>query len=217
MEKSLLIFDVNETLLDLSALKQDIITALENEQAAALWFSELLYYSLVESVCDSYHDFSEIGKEVFKLVQERFGKSYSDEEIRNILSSIDKLNPYPEVTEALEALSEEYRLMAFSNGKPEVLKNQLKNAGIFQFFDYVLSVEKSRKYKPHPAAYKCALQYAHIKAEDAVMIAAHGWDVTGAAQAGMSTVFIERGKKPYSLISTPTYSIKDLSELKKVL
>ncbi|WP_295178102.1 hypothetical protein [uncultured Christiangramia sp.] len=42
-----LIFDVNETLLDLSPLKESINKALGIEYAADIWFAELLQYSLV--------------------------------------------------------------------------------------------------------------------------------------------------------------------------
>lgn len=217
MKKKLLIFDVNETLLDLAPLKENITSALEDDRAASVWFSSLLHYSLVETVCDSYHNFSEIGIAAFKLIQGNFDKSYSEVEIKDILSSIDKLKAYPEVPEALKKLSEGYTLMAFSNGKPEVLKNQLEYAGIIQFFDHVLSVESCRKYKPHREAYEFALKTANAVAEETVMIAAHGWDVAGAACVGMKTVFVERGKLPYSLAPQPDHLIKDLSELKEAL
>lgn len=217
MRKSLLIFDVNETLLDLAPLKENITRALEDDRAASIWFSTLLHYSLVETVCDSYHNFSEIGIASFKLIQGNFGKTYSENEIQDLLSSIGELKTYPEVPEALKELSEEYTLMAFSNGKPEVLKSQLEYAGIGQYFDHILSVEGCRKYKPHREAYSFALNTANKNAEEAVMIAAHGWDVAGAAHAGMDTIFVERGKKPYSLAPNPNNSIRDLSELKEAL
>lgn len=217
MKKSFLIFDVNETLLYLTPLKQNINTALDNEQAANIWFSKLLHYSLVETVCGNYHDFSEVGIAAFKLIQGIFDKSYDEDEIQKILSSMEKLKPYPEVAEALQVLSESYMLMAFSNGKPEVLHNQLENAGILHLFEHVLSVEGCRKYKPHPEAYRFALKTAKVNAEETVMIAAHGWDIAGAAYAGMETVFVERGKKPYSLAPAPIYSVSSLAELNEIL
>lgn len=217
MGKELLIFDVNETLLDLTPLKEAINKALHNEQAASLWFSTLLHYSLVETVCNRYQNFSEIGVAAFKLIQNNFDKSYSETEIQAILSSIDKLQAYPEVPDVLKNLSKDYTLMAFSNGKPEVLNNQLEYAGIIQFFDHVLSVEGCRKYKPHHEAYEFALKKSSANAREAFMIAAHGWDVAGAAYAGMKTAFVERGKNIYSLAPKPSYLIKDLSELEKML
>lgn len=40
----LIVFDVNETLLDLKPLKSKVNQALGNDLAFDLWFSTLLYY-----------------------------------------------------------------------------------------------------------------------------------------------------------------------------
>ena len=61
-----IIFDVNETLLDLSPLKNSINSEL-GDGAAEVWFARLLHYSLVESITDTYHDFSEIAKAVLQM------------------------------------------------------------------------------------------------------------------------------------------------------
>lgn len=64
----LLIFDVNETLLDLSPLKEDINTRLNSEWAFELWFNQLIQYSMVETLTDSYSDFGEVGLATLKMV-----------------------------------------------------------------------------------------------------------------------------------------------------
>ncbi len=46
------------------------------------------------------------------------------------------------------------------------------------------------------------------------MIAAHGWDISGAISAGMQTAFIEReGQALYPLAANATYTGKDLTEI----
>ena len=57
-----LIFDVNETLLDLAPLKTSVGKALGGrEELVPLWFSTILHYSLVETLTGSYHSLGEIG------------------------------------------------------------------------------------------------------------------------------------------------------------
>ncbi|MFV8225475.1 haloacid dehalogenase type II [Christiangramia aquimixticola] len=210
-----IIFDVNETLLDLTPLKESVNRALGNAQAADLWFTQLLHYSLVVNYTATYHDFSAIAAAVFKMNATTKGKHYTEEEIQKILSPVSKLNPYPEVKEVLKKLKNKgFKMMAFSNGKPQVLQEQLNNAGIAKIFDHVLSVEECGKFKPHPAAYKFALEKVGSSAEKALMVAAHGWDIAGANSQGMKTAFIQReGKSLFPLAQKPDLEIKDLTGL----
>jgi 2-haloacid dehalogenase len=47
--KPVIIFDVNETLLDMAPLKNNINSLLEEPQAFRIWFGMVLHYSLVEN------------------------------------------------------------------------------------------------------------------------------------------------------------------------
>ena len=210
-----LIFDVNETLLDLEPLKNNINTALENENAAEVWFAQLLQYSLVETITGTYHDFTEIAAAIFKLNAQKHEKEFSDKQVNEILGVINKLEPYPEVREALASLKQAgFQLIAFSNGKPSVLKDQLEYAKLDGYFHEVLSVEGIRKYKPHPDAYAYALKESNSVAENSIMIASHCWDITGAQRAGLRTAFIQRpGKFPFPLAEKSTFEFSDLGAL----
>ncbi|MCG9970555.1 haloacid dehalogenase type II [Christiangramia crocea] len=213
-----IIFDVNETLLDLEPLKNSVNSALKNDQASDTWFAQLLHYSLVETVKGTYNDFSEIAAAVFKMNAEKHDLSFTESEIKEILNPVSELKPYDDVIPALKRLrSAGMKLVAFSNGKPGVLKDQLEFAEIDHFFSRILSVEACKKYKPHPEAYKYALKEINCSASDAMMVAAHGWDIAGAREVGMSTAFVERpGKSLYPLASAPHLKLKKLTGLAEV-
>ncbi|PTX44851.1 2-haloacid dehalogenase [Christiangramia gaetbulicola] len=212
---STLIFDVNETLLDLQPLKDSINSALNDENAAEVWFSELLQYSLVESITGSYHDFSKIAASVLKMNARKHDLDLEDEKIGEILSPISSLHAYPEVAEGLAKLKQAgYKMIAFSNGKPSVLIDQLEFAGLQQYFDLILSVDAVKKYKPHPDTYSFAVEKAGAELNTSMMVAAHGWDIAGAARAGMQTAFIQReGKFVFPLAPEPTIISKDIRSL----
>jgi 2-haloacid dehalogenase len=215
MQINTIIFDVNETLLDLTPLKQSINAALENESAAEIWFAQLLHYSLVESITETYHDFSEIAAAVYKMNAEQQGRKFSQNEIKEILAPISKLQAYKDVVPGLRDLKEKgFKLVAFSNGKPEVLKEQLEFAKLDEFFDQVLSVEAVKRYKPHPDSYNYALKLLNTQPENALMVAAHGWDIAGAGRAGLKTAFIERpGKQLFPLSDKPDLKVKGIDSL----
>ncbi len=211
----LLIFDVNETLLDMTPLKQSINKALKNEWAFELWFPSLLQYSLVETLTENYRDFSEIAGATLKMIAHKLNVQLSEEKIKNILGPITKLSAYPEVAKSLEILKKNgFKLVALSNGKPQVLNDQLKYAKINHFFDKVLSIEEVKNYKPHVSTYHCAYSSMNILPEDTMLIAAHGWDVAGAKRAGIKAAFVSRpGKSLYPLALAPEIIGSSLEEV----
>ncbi|WP_037314498.1 haloacid dehalogenase type II [Salegentibacter sp. Hel_I_6] len=215
MKPRIIIFDVNETLLNLIPLKEEVNAALENEMGFEVWFPKLLHYSLVETSTGNYSDFSEIAAATFKMISGKFEKKFSDEEIKNILSEITKLQAYPDVKPGLEQLKNaDFKLIAFSNGKPDVLKAQLKYAEIDFLFDGIHSVEEIKKYKPNLESYRFILNKYKISPESALMVAAHAWDILGAQRANLQTCFVERpGKSLYELAEDPDFSVPKITSI----
>ncbi|MBZ9728937.1 haloacid dehalogenase type II [Salegentibacter sp. JZCK2] len=215
MKPKIIIFDVNETLLNLIPLKEEVNAALQNEMGFDVWFPKLLHYSLVETTTGNYSNFSEIAAATFKMISGKFDKEFSDPEIKNILSEITKLPPYPDVKPGLEQLKNEgYKLIAFSNGKPDILKVQLKFAEIDSYFDGIHSVEEIKKYKPHPESYKHILRKYQVTPKRALMVAAHAWDIMGAKRAKLQTCFVERpGKNLFELAENPDFSVLGITEI----
>lgn len=211
----LLIFDVNETLLDMSPLKQSVNEGLINENGFDIWFPTLLQYSLVETVTNNYKDFSEIAEATLKMSAHKLDIDLTEGQMKNILDPITKLSAYPEVYKALEKLKKNgFKLVALSNGKPQVVDDQLKFAEIHHFFDKVLSIEEVKNYKPHVSTYHCAYSLMNILPEDTMLIAAHGWDIAGAKRAGIQAAFIKRpGKSLYPLAIAPEIIGSNLMEI----
>lgn len=219
MKPKLLIFDVNETLLDLIPLRGRINNLLGNSHAFEDWFSELIQFAMVETLTGKYSDFGDIGVATLKMTAEKFQKNISEEEIKFSLKIIKELQPHPEVKSALEALkSEGFKLVALTNGSMETLKQQMKFSRLDSIFDALYSVESVRKFKPHPDTYNHVLKAEQTKAEHAMLIAAHAWDIVGAQSTGMQTAFIKRkGKFVYPKAKKPNLICEDFDELYKKL
>ncbi|MEH6406339.1 MAG: haloacid dehalogenase type II [Leeuwenhoekiella sp.] len=215
----LLIFDVNETLLDMTPLKQSINAELKNESAFDIWFRTLLHYSLVETITAGNPDFSTIGKAVFNMTARQFNIAVADDKVTAILSQIKNLPPHDDVKDGLKALKEQgFTLAALTNGNLPTAKEQLAYAKIDTFFTEIFSVDSVSKYKPHHEAYELVYNSLNREPENTMLIAAHGWDITGAARAGLQTAFISRpGKFMYPLAEKPTFTAKNLLELAKKL
>lgn len=65
---SVIIFDVNETLLDMAPLKMKVNALLNNSEGFRIWFGMLLQYSLVDNCTNNYHDFKAIAGATLDMV-----------------------------------------------------------------------------------------------------------------------------------------------------
>jgi 2-haloacid dehalogenase len=101
----LLFFDVNETLLDLSAMKTSVAQALDGRtDLLPLWFTTMLQYSLVATVGDNYDDFLEIGAAAMIMVARNNGVTLSQAAARRAMLPIRSLPPHPDIPSGLDQL-----------------------------------------------------------------------------------------------------------------
>ncbi|WP_146390102.1 haloacid dehalogenase type II [Allorhodopirellula solitaria] len=212
-----IIFDVNETLLDLAPLKASVGKALGGrEDLLPLWFSTMLHYSLVETLSEEHHHFGEIGSAALMMVAETQGIELEyDEAKAAIVTPLRSLPPHGDVVAGLEALQQDgYQIVSLTNSSDAGVQTQFQNAGLTDFFQKRYSVDSIQKFKPHPATYRFVLDDLGVEPEDVLMVAAHAWDLAGAKNVGLQTAFIKRpGKTLYPLLSEPDYVVKDLSEI----
>ncbi|MEP1444914.1 MAG: haloacid dehalogenase type II [Paraglaciecola sp.] len=216
-----IIFDVNETLLDLETMRSSIGAALDGRsELTTLWFSTMLHHSLVTTVTGDYHDFGKIGVAALLMVAKNNGIAITPEQaLTAIKTPLLSLPPHPDVKVGLSKLqSLGYKIVSLTNSSNQGVKTQFANAGLTEYFEERLSIEDIKIYKPDLRSYTWAIEKLGIKPHEALMVAAHGWDVAGAKAAGLQTAFIARpGKALYPLAPKPDYVVKDLNELVAIL
>ncbi len=216
-----LFFDVNETLLDLTAMKETVSEALEGRsELLSLWFTTMLQYSLVVSASGQYEHFGHIGAAALQMVAANHDIDISEEEARKVISkALQSLPAHPEVKEALEMLrADGYKLVSFTNSSNAGVKNQFEYAGLLEYFDERLSVEDVGKFKPFSETYQWASKKLGIAPAESMLVAAHGWDVAGAQWAGWRAAFIARpGKQLFPLAPTPEIVETDLLKIARKL
>ncbi|EIA08552.1 cryptic haloacid dehalogenase 1 [Flavobacterium frigoris PS1] len=210
--KPVIVFDVNETLLDMTPLKKSVNAMLNEEQGFRIWFGMLLHYSTVSNSINEYHNFTTIAAATLKMAAVSMHKKVTAEEIKEALSVIKSLQTYPDVIKGLKLLKENgFRLITLTNSPDSALKEQLKNSNLTDYFEHALSIDSIKKYKPEAETYLWAAKKLAVKPNEMIMIAAHGWDLAGAAHAGLATGFIAReGQSLYSLSSKPDFEAKDI-------
>lgn len=209
-----LFFDVNETLLDLTTMKTSVASALGGrEDLLTIWFSQLLHYSLVATVCDQYEDFTSIGMASLKMVAAANGLKLSEVQAREAVLPMLSLPAQKDVPDALERLKKAgFRLITLTNSSAKGVYQQMKHAQLLGLFEYCYSIDEIGMYKPHPHTYKWAARKSGTEINNCMLISAHGWDTAGALWAGMRSVFLSRpGQVQYPLGPIPEKSCPNLT------
>lgn len=214
-------FDVNETLLDLTAMKTNVLEVLgNNPDLLKLWFTTMLQYSLVTTVTQSYNDFGAIGAAALVMVAANKGISLTQKEAEEIIiPPLRSLPPHPDVIAALQKLKQHnYTLVTLTNSSQKGVTTQLENAGLTQYFDERLSIDSIGKFKPHYDTYAWASRKMKVQPENSMLVAAHGWDIAGALAAGWQAAFVARsGAQLYPLAPKPQLNESSLTGIAKQL
>jgi 2-haloacid dehalogenase len=211
--KRVCVFDVNETLLDLAALDPLFERAFGDASVRQLWFNQLLQSAFVSNITDAYVTFGEVAEAALGMTEERRGVSVSDEDRREILGGLRDLPPHPEVPGSLDRLRDAgFRLATLTNSTQEVADAQVRNAGLGDRFEMVLSADAAKRLKPAPAPYRMAARALGIPEHGLRLVAAHAWDVAGAMRAGCAAAFVAR--QPFDpLVEKPDVVGADLCEV----
>ncbi len=210
------VFDVNETLLDLSGLGPEFERAFGDASVRNEWFAQMIQSALVATVTDAYVPFGQIGGAALRMVAERRGVELSDDDQGRILRGMRQLPPHPEVGPALRRLRDAgFRAATLTNSTQEVAEAQLANAGLTELFERVLSADSVRRLKPAPEPYRMAADQLGVPISDVRLIAAHAWDVAGALRVGAAAAFVARPGKVLDPLVEPKPDVvgRDLAEV----
>jgi 2-haloacid dehalogenase len=210
-----LVFDVNQTMLDLNSLRPHFARVFGDGKALDEWFSLLLHYSLVVTVADAYADFATVGRAVLEMLASTKGVKLSSEDATQILQGVLMMPAHPDVPESLKRLrAAGFRMVTLTNSSPSAVKAQLHNAGLTLYFDESISVDPVRRYKPDLEVYRSAAKQLGAQPGELLLIAAHPWDVFGAMKAGWQGAFVARnGITPFPLGPKPTINGPDIKAI----
>jgi 2-haloacid dehalogenase len=186
-------FDVNETLLDLSALDEPFRRAFGDPALRPQWFAQMLQLSFVGGLTGQYVDFTSAQHAALRMLAERTGTSLSEAQAAALVGGMRTLPPHPEVPAALRRLrGTGLRLAALTNSVQEVAEAQLTHAGLADLFDAVISADSVRRLKPAPEPYRAVAERFGVVISDVRLVAAHAWDVSGALAAGCRAALVRR-------------------------
>jgi 2-haloacid dehalogenase len=190
---SVLVFDVNETLLDIEAMAPLFAQIFGDPRAMREWFGQLVMYSMT-----------------------------ADNEIHRIKEAMLTMPAHPDVADALTKLRDNgFRLVALTNSPPNPDgQSPLEHAGLGGFFERQFSVDTWRTFKPDSTVYRNVRQELDVAPAECMIVAAHVWDTIGAQSVGFSAALVTRsGNAPLLAdgLPQPTLVAGDLLQLAQQL
>lgn len=189
-----IVFDVNETLLDLETMTPIFERLFHDKMAMRLWFANLILYSEALTLANSYVPFTEIGAAVMQMQASARGITIAPADGRELTDRFATMPAHAEVPAALGRLRDAgYLLFTLTDNLLEIQTQQLEHAGIVNFFERRFSVDQAvRRHKPAPETYAYVQAQLGVEPSDMLMIACHTWDTLGAAGAGWHAALIKR-------------------------
>ena len=213
---SVIVFDVNETLSDMTPMAGRFVDIGAPPELAKLWFASLLRDGFALAAAGSSESFSVLGEEGLRMVLA--GASLNrgiDAAVDHVMAGFFSLPVHPDVPDGVRNLrAAGFRLVTLTNGSTRVAEQLFSSAGLRAEFEQLLSVEDAGTWKPAREAYEYAAQACGADVSEMLLVAVHPWDIDGAARAGLGTAWINRAGTAYpGYFAPPLHTVSALSDL----
>lgn len=209
----LLIFDVNETLLDLDTLAPEFSRLFGDERVVREWFGQVILYSQALTLCNEYANFGEVGGAVLHMLGQIKNVVISHRDADSLRQAVSSMPAHADVPASLQQLKDAgFKMVTLTNNPSATAHSQLSRAGIAGFFDRQFSIDDVvRRYKPARECYQWVADEMKTDAGRCCLIACHTWDILGAAAAGMSSILVTRaGNAPLPIGRQATFVADNL-------
>ncbi|MGX5358215.1 haloacid dehalogenase type II [Kocuria sp. KH4] len=211
---NLIVFDVNETLSDMSPLGEAFAQEGVAEGLARTWFTGILRDGFAVAATGGNAAFAEIAQDSLTRLLSEHGINAPEEPVERIMGTFKSLDVHPDVVAGIKALGQVAELITLTNGATQVAETLLSRAGLRDHFSELLSVQNAPAWKPARSSYDYAATHRGTDPQDMLLIAVHPWDIHGAHEAGLRTAWINRTGAQYPAYFTrPDLEAADLPSL----
>ncbi|CAN7343393.1 haloacid dehalogenase type II [Mesorhizobium sp. LjRoot246] len=173
----------------------------------------------------SFVSLDQVNRENLAASLEEFGlapASLPSEELEHLNLSWHRLKAWPDLAEGLSRLKSHFIIAPLSDGHTRLLVNVSKYNNLP--WDFIVGADMSQAYKPMPQVYLRACELLDVQPGNAMLVAAHDYDLEAARRCGLKTAHIVRAnaEDPSKVGNQKArdgwdYKAKDLLELADML
>jgi len=188
-------FDLFGTLLSLAPLDEacDRLSPGRGAELAARWRARQLETSWLRTAMERWADFDVVTLDALRATLQEFGVDGSAEDpvLREVADAFIDLP----IVEGARTVVQELRAAGLvtgilTNGSSRTLD---RVSGRIPPMDHYLSVDATRRFKPHPKVYQLAVDSTGLPAERIGFVTANGWDAAGAGAFGFRVAWLRSG------------------------
>jgi 2-haloacid dehalogenase len=166
-------------------------------ELSALWRTRQFEYMWLSTLMQSYRDFWQVTEESLIFAANSLRLDLVPEKRERLMNAYLAIKCWPDAPAALHALKDAgIRLGFLSNVSQQVLQAGIRNSGLDNIFEYVLSTDQVKAFKPDPRAYQMGLDAFRLEREEIAFAAFAGWDTAGARSFGYPTFWVNRQGQP---------------------
>jgi 2-haloacid dehalogenase len=221
LRRPLIVFDVNETLLDIDILEPLFARIFGAPERMREWFAQLILYSETLSLAGPYVPFGTLGGGVLRMLGQIHEVAITDDHVRDLGRLMTDMPVHPDVASGLTILRDAgFSIVTLTNSPAGPGPDALDRAGLGAMFERRFTVDTVRRFKPAPATYRLVAEAMDAVPADTWLIAAHAWDTIGAQVFGWNAALVTRGvNAPLILdgVPRPTLIARDVDEAARAI
>jgi len=165
----------------------------QGETFGKIWFNKIFAYTWLRTNGGKYKNFYAILIDALTYTATKLKVGLSPDKRDQLMGVWLQLEPWPDFSVALQAFENRgIRLAFLSNLTEEMLRINTQNAGIEDAFEFYLTTDSVRAFKPHPRAYQMGVDAFGLPKQNIAFAAFGAWDAVGASWFGYPTVWINR-------------------------
>lgn len=203
--RPILVFDVNETLLDLDHLCPLFHDIFSDGSVMREWFAQLILYSQTLTISGLRSDFGALAVAVLRMTGDIRGVAISEAEGCALRQAIGSMPAHPDAAWALDHLAQQgFRLVTLTNSPPARGPSALERAGLAPYVEASFSVQPTNRFKPAPETYQQVADALAVSPRDLCLVACHAWDTIGMqAMGGLGALVTHGVNAPLVLPGVP--------------
>ena len=116
---SVLVFDVNETLVDIDSLAPLFGEKFGDERVLREWFAQLVMYSMTATLTENYVNFSTLAQGVLRMLGDSHDVAITADDLHRLKTGLLTMPAHPDAADGLSSLRDNgFRLVTLTNSPP---------------------------------------------------------------------------------------------------
>ncbi len=219
--KEVISFDCYGTLIDWKSGVLDTLVPLFDQYFLDIGQEEIIQlFSRFdrELISGEYMFYRNVLKGIMKNFSQKLNLNLNEYDLLALQDSLQSWKPFEDTVQVLKTLKNKYRIAIISNVDNDLF--EASNLLLEVKFDYVITSENCRSYKPSPTNFIQALKTFDVPANRVLHIAQSLYhDIIPTNELGVDNVWVNRyqDQPPVDPLETPGRTLPDLKSLLQLL